>query len=118
MLAIDAAASPEDQVAGVVEYLRRYNITCRSRYGAPHSFGQLWLDIEAPQLWSRSQVDNRNFIQGMMDEAARQHVALGIYTSESQWVPIVGDWTGGAKYPLWCVCRRANAVGAVRLLWL
>jgi len=105
-----AAASPEDQVAGVVEYLGRYNISCRSRYGPPHSFGMLWLDIEAPQLWSRSQADNRNFIQGMMDEAARQHVALGIYTSESQWVPIVGDWTGGAKYPLWCVCHRADAL--------
>lgn len=97
----DSAANPEDQVGGLVDYLARYNISCRSRYGPPHTFGMLWLDIEAPQLWSSSQDANRNFIQGMMDEAARRHVALGIYTSASQWGPITGDWTGGSRYPLW-----------------
>ena len=96
-----AASSPNGQVAGLVNYLRKYNITNRSHYGPPHSFGMLWLDIEAPQVWSRDQGDNQNFIQTLINEAHDLGIALGIYTSESQWVPIVGSWTGGSSFPLW-----------------
>ena len=97
------AHAPEGQVSGLISYLRGYNITCRSHYGPPHTFGMLWLDIEAPQIWSHDQAVNQKFIQGLMDEAADLGIPLGVYTSASQWIPIVGDWTGGAKYPLWCV---------------
>ena len=26
---------------------------------------------------------------------------LGVYTSRSQWEPIMGDWNGGSSFPLW-----------------
>jgi hypothetical protein len=26
---------------------------------------------------------------------------IGVYTSDSQWVPIMGSYTGGSSYPLW-----------------
>lgn len=26
---------------------------------------------------------------------------MGVYTSKSQWIPIMGDWSGGSSLPLW-----------------
>lgn len=70
------------------------------QYGPPHSFGMIWFDIEGPQYWG-SQHDNIVFIQGLINEAEAQGLHIGIYTSESQWSPITGNWEGGARFPLW-----------------
>lgn len=94
----------------------------------------VWLDIEGPQYWSRSQSANQNFFSGLVSElkARGQHIGVysrralscpppslhhepipadllnrtppphsGVYTSESQWSPIMGSWSGGAEFPLW-----------------
>jgi hypothetical protein len=57
-------------------------------------------DIEGPDYWDSNQQANQDFMQGLLDEAAN-YFTIGIYTSESQWEPIMGDWDGGSSYPLW-----------------
>jgi len=99
----------------MVSYLASYNITNNSPYGPPHTYGRVWLDIEGPGLyWGSDHSANANFIQELLSTAASLHLDVGIYTSASQWIPIVGSWTGGAAYPLWCtwctVCLRAVIV--------
>ena len=61
----------------------------------------LWLDIEGTQYWTNSQDANRNFFSGLVAEAQALGVHLGVYTSASQWIPIMGEWNGGAQFPLW-----------------
>jgi len=73
--------------------------------GAGDTFTQLWLDIEGGDLyWSRITANNIKFVEQMI-EAAKEYspkYALGIYTSKSQWAPIVGStYTGGKDFPLW-----------------
>jgi len=63
-------------------------------------FSIFWFDIEGPQYWG-SQSANKNFLTQALSKAESLGVKIGIYTSESQWIPIFGDWDGGAKYPLW-----------------
>lgn len=60
----------------------------------------LWLDIEGTQYWS-DQATNRAFFNSMISGAVSAGVHIGIYTSASQWTPIMGSFTGGAGYPLW-----------------
>jgi len=64
-------------------------------------FGMLWFDIEGPQYWSSSQSANAQFMQSLLSEAANQGIHIGIYTSASQWLPIMGSYRGGASHPLW-----------------
>src|SRR5690606_29379095 len=73
-------------------------------------FGMIWLDIEGisscrlktgTKYWTKDQNANRNCMQGMMNEAQRLGINYGIYTSASQWMPIMGSWTGGSSRPLW-----------------
>ncbi|EGG18852.1 glycoside hydrolase family 25 protein [Cavenderia fasciculata] len=65
------------------------------------SVGMLWLDIEGPQYWSSNQGTNRAFFNSMLDGARQAGVRVGVYTSSSQWNPIMGSWSGGSAYPLW-----------------
>ena len=85
------------------------------------------LDIEGSQYWG-SVSDNVNFFQqlvnagehlgtlraergeiGVVGETGEQMVFLthqkgatmGVYTSSSQWTPIMGSSTSGSAYPLW-----------------
>ena len=64
-------------------------------------YGMIWLDIEGTQYWYRNVDDNRNFFNGLVNEAEALGVHLGVYTSESQWSPIMGNWNGGSRFPLW-----------------
>ncbi len=83
----------------------------------------LWLDIEGklplapsfsdtslnsltklptgPQYWTPSQSANQAFFSGLVSAAQSHGISLGVYTSESQWIPIMGDWAGGASFPLY-----------------
>lgn len=64
------------------------------------TIGMLWLDIEGTQYWS-DQATNRAFFNSMIQGAQTAGVHIGIYTSASQWTPIMGSFTAGAGYPLW-----------------
>lgn len=84
-------------------------------------FGMIWLDIEGPgTYWSSSQSANRAFFEDLVSGLKSQGVSIGqfflfgssplshfhlsgVYTSASQWNPIMGSYTGGSSFPLWCV---------------
>eukprot|EP01114_Cavostelium_apophysatum_P023284 TRINITY_DN8722_c0_g1_i2.p1 TRINITY_DN8722_c0_g1~~TRINITY_DN8722_c0_g1_i2.p1 ORF type:complete len:505 (+),score=91.26 TRINITY_DN8722_c0_g1_i2:30-1517(+) len=85
-----SCGNPGGQVTKAIQYL--------SSHGT--KFDIFWLDIEGPQYWG-SQQENVNFMQGMLSAAKSQGISVGIYTSSSQWEPIMGSWTGGSGYPLW-----------------
>ncbi len=65
------------------------------------TYGMLWLDIEGPDYWSTDPSKNVNFLQGMVDEGKKRGVSLGIYSSSSQWSPIMGGSTQFKSLPLW-----------------
>jgi len=73
--------------------------------GAGDMFTSVWLDVEGGDLyWSRTIANNIKFIEQMISEAKKYQpkYKLGIYTSKSQWAPIVGSgYTGGKDFPLW-----------------
>jgi len=97
------------------------NSTSSENLGA--TFGMLWFDIEGTQYWSSSASSNVNFLQSMVNEAKARGVSIGmnyfnsfahqttaylltmsitgIYSSNSQWSPIMGGSTAFSKYPLW-----------------
>jgi hypothetical protein len=60
----------------------------------------LWLDIEGTQYW-RDQAYNRNFFDGLVRGCVAAGVTIGVYTSASQWNPIMGSSTAGSHFPLW-----------------
>ena len=64
------------------------------------NIGMLWLDIEGSQYWM-DQASNRNFFASMVSGGQAAGVRLGVYTSASQWNPIMGSYTGGSGFPLW-----------------
>jgi len=67
-------------------------------------YGQIWLDIEGTQYWT-TQTANRAFFEGLLKEAQDLGLIsagkLGVYTSASQWNPIMGTYTKGSQFPLW-----------------
>jgi len=72
--------------------------------GAGDLFTSIWIDVEGGDLyWSRTVANNVKFIEQMLTAAKtyQPKYQLGIYTSASQWSPIVGSYTGGKDYPLW-----------------
>eukprot|EP01133_Synstelium_polycarpum_P004256 gene4256-4966_t len=74
--------------AGQVETMVNYFESFQADYG------MVWFDIEGPG-------ENQAFFNSMLDGASAVGAKVGVYTSESQWVPIMGDWSGGSAYPLW-----------------
>jgi len=82
--------SAATQVTEAVNYLRSFNA----------KYGTFWLDIEGPQYWS-SQGNNRQFFTELVSQAQSMGQTVGVYTSASQWGPIMGNWNGGASLPLW-----------------
>jgi GH25 family lysozyme M1 (1,4-beta-N-acetylmuramidase) len=63
-------------------------------------YGMIWFDIEGPQYW-RSQSFNRQFMSELLSTAHSLGQHIGVYTSASQWGPIMGNWAGASAYPLW-----------------
>nr|BFD87085.1 hypothetical protein StreXyl84_64860 [Streptomyces sp. Xyl84] len=65
-------------------------------------YGMVWLDVEGPgKYWGSSQSANAAFFADWVDGAKQMGVNIGIYTSKSQWNPIMGSYTGGSAFPLW-----------------
>jgi len=78
------------QVSEAITYLRSNSV----------SFGMFWFDIEGSQYWS-SQSFNQNWFTQAVNQARSMGVTIGVYTSASQWAPIMGNFNGGSAYPLW-----------------
>jgi GH25 family lysozyme M1 (1,4-beta-N-acetylmuramidase) len=85
-----SCGDPEGQIKRAVSALR----------SAGANIGMLWLDIEGTQYW-RDQAYNRNFFDGLIRGCQAAGVTIGVYTSASQWNPIMGSSTAGSHYPLW-----------------
>eukprot|EP00049_Salpingoeca_infusionum_P017566 m.353485 g.353485 ORF g.353485 m.353485 type:complete len:243 (+) comp16772_c0_seq1:62-790(+) len=93
------AGNPQGQVSSAINALAAAGISPSKP--APNTFGMLWLDIEGPQYWTSSQSENQAFFQGLVSQAKAMGIRLGVYTSASQWNPIMGSYTGGSSFPLW-----------------
>eukprot|EP00048_Salpingoeca_helianthica_P014577 m.222402 g.222402 ORF g.222402 m.222402 type:complete len:237 (-) comp16021_c0_seq1:138-848(-) len=93
------AGNPAGQVDSLVSYLDSHGIHIRTT--PPQTYGMLWLDIEGVGYWTGDQGANQNFFNGLVNQAKAHGLYLGIYTSRSQWDPIMGSFSGGAAYPLW-----------------
>mmetsp|Transcript_18862 Transcript_18862/g.31557 ORF Transcript_18862/g.31557 Transcript_18862/m.31557 type:complete len:236 (+) Transcript_18862:231-938(+) len=63
--------------------------------------GMLWIDVEGTQYWSSSTSSNVNFLTDMVNEGVKKGYNIGIYSSKSQWDPIMGGSTAFSSYPLW-----------------
>jgi len=64
-------------------------------------YGMIWFDIEGTQYWGSNTANNVNFLQQMVDEGKKRGVTMGIYSSASQWGPIMGSSTQFSNLPLW-----------------
>eukprot|EP00026_Physarum_polycephalum_P017640 Phypoly_transcript_18933.p1 GENE.Phypoly_transcript_18933~~Phypoly_transcript_18933.p1 ORF type:complete len:235 (+),score=54.12 Phypoly_transcript_18933:25-705(+) len=60
----------------------------------------MWWDIEGTQYWTDVN-DNVAFFQELVSTAQGLGMNLGVYTSASQWLPIMGSSTAGSSMPLW-----------------
>ena len=60
-------------------------------------------DIEGgTEYWSSNPLNNQDFFEAKVEQASSMGQDIGVYTSDSQWGPIMGDsYTGGSAYPLW-----------------
>eukprot|EP01032_Pedospumella_encystans_P018681 gene18681-21259_t len=86
-----SCGNPAKQMDDTVNNLANHNT----------KYGMLWLDVEGTQYWSSSASNNVNFLQGMVDEGKKRGISLGIYSSASQWNPIMGGSTQFSSLPLW-----------------
>ncbi|KAF2077704.1 hypothetical protein CYY_001021 [Polysphondylium violaceum] len=87
-----SCGNPAGQIQSMVKYYKSFNANIHT----------IWIDVEGPGVyWSESQTANRNFFNGLIDGCKSQGLKIGIYTSASQWGPIMGNWDGGKAYPLW-----------------
>ena len=64
------------------------------------AFGQVWFDIEAPNLWG-SCAENQKFFEAAVNEVHAMGEKPAIYSSASQWGPIMCGYTGFSNLPLW-----------------
>jgi len=71
-------------------------------------YDKFWFDIEGPAYWSGNQKANADFMDEMLKEAKNEGVHIGIYTSKSQWLPIMGSYEGGKGYDLWYAIMMDN----------
>lgn len=65
------------------------------------TYGMLWIDVEGTQYWSSSPSNNVAFLKDMVNRGNERGVTIGIYSSASQWNPIMGGNTEFGSYPLW-----------------
>lgn len=63
-------------------------------------FGMLWHDIEGPKYFGECP-ENRKFLQEALAEGERRGIRQGIYSSASQWQPIMCGAEEFSHYPLW-----------------
>jgi len=81
------------QVAACVNNLKSCASTSWSAF--------LWLDIEDTSYWTTNTTTNRNFFESMVSGCNSAGIRCGVYTSQSQWTPIMGSYNGGSSMKLW-----------------
>jgi len=87
-----SCGDPKGQVSRLVSSLKSNSVR----------YGMIWLDVEGPgTYWSSSTSANVKFISDMIAQGNSLGVHLGLYTSQSQWDPITGGWTGASSLDLW-----------------
>jgi hypothetical protein len=65
-------------------------------------YNVMWLDIEDMNYWNTDQTKNRDFFDELVEASVNKGMNIGIYTSLSQWQPIMGkDWAHGSEFQLW-----------------
>jgi len=73
--------------------------------GAGSLFTSVWLDVEGIyKYWSRDLKVNQKFFEQMMTAVKTKYkqYSVGVYTSSSQWTPIMSrTYDGGSHLPLW-----------------
>eukprot|EP01033_Poteriospumella_lacustris_P003648 gene3649-2630_t len=104
-----SCGNPAGQMDATIDYLSSHNVrmlkegelreSSNSTVGA--SVGMLWLDVEGTQYWSSSTSANVNFLSAMVQRGKERGVSLGIYSSASQWNPIMGGSSAFSYLPLW-----------------
>jgi hypothetical protein len=68
------------------------------------TFSTIWLDIEGGDLyWLSTSAENQAFFNSMLTQAQTYlpTYKIGIYSSNSQWSPIVGSSFSAAQFPIW-----------------
>jgi len=103
-----SCGNPKKQMDDTVNYLKSHKIFAKAEDELSSSnttvgakYGMLWLDIEGTQYWSSSTSNNVAFLNDMVTEGKALGVSLGIYSSASQWSPIMGGSTKFSSLPLW-----------------
>jgi hypothetical protein len=105
-----SCGNPEQQVTDTVNYLKSHKIEATKPGSLPQSpsngtvgatYGMLWFDIEGTSYWSSSATNNINFLQRMVNQGHALGVSMGIYSSSSQWSPIMGGTSQFSSLPLW-----------------
>ncbi|KAF2072606.1 hypothetical protein CYY_006084 [Polysphondylium violaceum] len=80
------------QASKLISYLKENNV----------KYGTIWIDVEGPgTYWGSSTSANVAFFQDIVSGLEKEGVNIGVYTSASQWAPIMGDYEGASKFPLW-----------------
>eukprot|EP01100_Stratorugosa_tubuloviscum_P011995 TRINITY_DN54_c1_g1_i4.p1 TRINITY_DN54_c1_g1~~TRINITY_DN54_c1_g1_i4.p1 ORF type:complete len:225 (-),score=110.25 TRINITY_DN54_c1_g1_i4:70-720(-) len=111
----NAAATLSNAWSGGMKYVDVYMFPCPTCGNAKQQvtdavnnlrnngakYGMFWLDIEGTQYWYSSQSTNRQFATDLANQAEAMGQVVGVYTSKSQWDPIMGSWSGLSKYALW-----------------
>lgn len=67
-------------------------------------YGRLWLDVEGPGLGYWGSIDsNVEYVNGLVQAAQSLGISVGIYTSSSQWIQIMGssNYQYASSVPLW-----------------
>jgi len=77
------------QVSQAIAYLNNNGV----------NFTTFWFDIEGPEYWG-DVGDNQNFFTAMKQQGQTMGLTMGVYTSYSQWNPIMGD-LDSSDLPLW-----------------
>jgi len=62
---------------------------------------RIWLDIEGPQYWGSDHQRNVDYINNLYKRLKVHGYEVGVYTSDSQWVPITGDAKILSFLPVW-----------------
>jgi len=64
--------------------------------------GTIWIDVEQQSPYWSSQGANQQFFNDVVSTLQAANANIGVYTSKSQWIPIMGSsFTGGSSLPLW-----------------
>ena len=71
------------------------------------SFCKVWMDIESTSSWSSSCSDNQSWLSQAISQVESMYngcglsTCVGIYSSSSQWSPIMCDTTEFSNHQLW-----------------